>query len=123
MQTSDPLFQNFLWAQSDKQPTPATIASADEVVITTGLTIITGTTAITKISGRTRTAAEVSAAAYFPPLSGFHVLVFIFTDGSPGGVGSGYNISATLACAQYVPMLLFYNPATGLYRAAKLAIS
>jgi hypothetical protein len=123
METYDPVFQNFSTVQSDKQPTPATVASADEVIITTGLTFITGTTTITHISGRTRTDAEVAATASVPPISGYHMLVFIFTNANPGGVGTGGNIYAALDPAQNQPMLLFYDPVAKLYRAGVLALS
>lgn len=104
--------QQLSTVQSDKQPTPVTIASAATVAPTTFLSFITGTTQITKIT---------------PPATGCHMLVFIFTNANPGGVGTGGSgagaLNNTLDPAQNVPMLLIYDPIAQKYWAGDLAIS
>ena len=73
---SDSLFQNLSTVQSNKQPSPKTIASATSIgtAVETFISIITGTTAIATIT---------------PPVTGQHMLVLIFTNGNPGGVTTG----------------------------------
>lgn len=101
---SDALFQQLSTVQSDKQPTPKTIASATSIgsAVETFISIITGTTAIATIT---------------PPVTGQHMLVLIFTDSNPGGVTTGGNIRNAVDPAQYVPVLLFYDPASAYYAA------
>jgi hypothetical protein len=94
-------FQNLSTVQSSLQPKPASIASAATVVPTTGLSIITGTTVIQTVT---------------PPVSGYHMLAFIFTTTTPGTLSlTGGNILANFTPASNVPVLLFYNPITGKY--------
>lgn len=99
------LFENLSTVQSDKQPTPKTIASATSIAATpveTFISIITGTEAIATVT---------------PPVAGQHMLALIFTDANPGGVTTGGNIRNAVDPAQYVPVLLFYNPISGYYSA------
>lgn len=98
------LFQNLSSVQSNLQPTPKTIASASSIAdaVETFISIITGTTAIATIT---------------PPVAGQHMLALIFTDANPGGVTTGGNIRNAVDPAQYVPVLLFYDPISGYYAA------
>lgn len=101
----DLLHQNFALPQSEQQPQPQTIASAASIAttaLTTCVLVITGTTAIATIT---------------PPQLGAHMLVLIFTNANPGGVTTGGNVANAVDPAQYVPVLLFYNPITELYYA------
>lgn len=95
---SDLNFQDFSTVQSDKQPTPKTIASAATVTPTGFLSKISGTAAIVNIS---------------PPVSGAHMLVFIplaaFTFTTAG------NIMTAGTAVINSPMLLFYDPITAKY--------
>jgi hypothetical protein len=101
-------FQNYSTVQNNQQPSPNTVASASAIAMPqTFMTIITGTTAIATIP---------------PPVTGQHMLILVFTDANPGGVTTGGNIVAAVDPAQYAPILLFYNPATALYYAGKLAV-
>ena len=101
---SDLLFQQLSTVQSNKQPGPKTIASATSIgtAVETFISIITGTTAIATIT---------------PPVTGQHMLVLIFTNANPGGVTTGGNIRNAVDPAQYVPVLLFYDPISGYYAA------
>lgn len=97
-------FQNLSTVQSEQQPTPKTIASASNIAnaVETFISIITGTTAIATVT---------------PPVLGQHMLVLVFTNANPGGVTTGGNVANAVDPAQYVPVLLFYNPVTELYYA------
>lgn len=101
---TDLTFQNLSTVQSNKQPSPKTIASATSIgaAIETFISIITGTTAIATIT---------------PPVSGQHMLVLIFTNANPGGVTTGGNVRNAVDPAQYVPVILFYDPISGFYAA------
>jgi hypothetical protein len=96
------LFQNLSTVQNEQQPGPLTIASASSIgaAIETFISIITGTTAIATVT---------------PPISGQHMIVLVFTNANPGGVTTGGNIANAVDPAQYVPVLLFYNPITATY--------
>ncbi len=100
----DLIFQQLSTVQDDKMPSPKTIASASSIAgaIETFMSIITGTVAIATIT---------------PPVNGQHMLVLVFTNANPGGVTTGGNIANAVDPAQYVPVLLFYNPITALYYA------
>lgn len=98
---ADSLFQNFSTVQSNLQPTPATFATAATITPTTALTLITGTAA---------TVANIT-----PPVTGFHMLVFIFSVGAVMNITG--NIANAATAVSNVPVLLFYNPNTGKYTA------
>lgn len=93
-------FQDLSIVQSDKQPMPVTLASAATVAPTTGLTYISGT---------------VQIATVTPPVTGYHMLIFVFTDGSPGTFLTTGNVSQAIVPTQNLPTFLFYNPITGTY--------
>lgn len=101
---SDLNWQDLSTVQSEQQQKPVTVASATSVgsLIKTFLTVVTGTTAIATIT---------------PPVSGSHMLALVFTNANPGGVTTGGNIANAVDPAQYVPVLLFYNPLTAVYYA------
>ena len=97
---SDLLFQNLSTVQSNEQPTPPTIASAVTITPTTLITFLTGTAQTTTIN---------------PPVTGSHVLILIFTNGSPGAFLTTGNIKAAITPSQNVPVLCVYDPVTALY--------
>lgn len=97
---SDLLFQNFSTVQSDKQPLPVTMAAAATITPTTFLTFVTGTTQVATIT---------------PPVSGCHMLAFIFTNGAPGALLTTGNIQAAYTPIQNQFFLLIYDPSTGKY--------
>lgn len=98
----DLLFQNLSSVQSDKQPTPVTVASAATVAPTTFLSFVTGTVAIATVT---------------PPVTGSHLLVFIFTTTTPTAFTTTGNIKAVATPTTNVPMFLIYNPTEGKYYA------
>jgi hypothetical protein len=93
-------FQNFSTVQSDKQPKVATIASAAVITPRTFLTRVSGSTPITTIT---------------PPVSGQHMLAFIFTVGFANGFNTGGNVAVAITPVTNRPVLLFYDNVTGLY--------
>ena len=105
---SDLLVADLETAQSDKQPTPPTIASAATVVPTTFLSFISGTVAIATIT---------------PPVSGTHMLMFIFTTTTPTAFTTTGNIKAVVTPATNLPVLLTYNPIDGKYYGGVLKAS
>ncbi len=96
---SDLLFQNFSTVQSDKQPAPATVASATVITPTTFLTKLTGSTALATIT---------------PPVSGCHMLALVSVDGVIV-IGTGGNILVGYSTVQNRPILLIYDPVQGKY--------
>ncbi|TMI87852.1 MAG: hypothetical protein E6H08_18750 [Bacteroidetes bacterium] len=97
---SDALFQNFSTVQSNEQPVPNTIAAAATITPLTLITFLTGTTQVVTIN---------------PPVTGQHMLVLIFTNGSPGAFTTAGNIKAAYQPIQNLPVVLFYDPVTALY--------
>lgn len=97
----DALFQQLSTVQSDKQPSPKTIAAAATIAPDTFLTRVTGTTAIATIT---------------PPISGTHMLVLVFDTTQSGQFLTTGNIqqSTTTATAN-VPVVLVYDPRTAKY--------
>ena len=79
---------------------PPTIASAATIAPTTRLTFVTGTTQVATIT---------------PPITGYHELVLIFTNGAPGALLTTGNIKRAAAPAQNTPLVLRYDPSTALY--------
>jgi hypothetical protein len=97
---SDLLHQNFDAVQSDKQPSPVTMASAATIAPTTRLTFVTGT---------------VQVATITPPVTGYHELVFIFTDANPGALLTSGNIKTAYTPLQNKSFSLHYDPSTAKY--------
>jgi|SRR5688572_14059663 len=100
---SDLNFQNLSTVQSEQQPDPVTLASDTTVAPTTFMTYITGTAQIKDIT---------------PPATGQHMIVFIFTDGSPGTTLTTGNITQAIVPTQNLPTFLFFNPITRKYTGA-----
>src|SRR5258706_8329675 len=91
---------NFASVQSDKQPTPPTIASTTTIAPTTRLTFITGTVQIGTIT---------------PPAGGYHELVLCFTDAAPGTLLTTGNIKTAYLPITNRPIPLHYDPSTAKY--------
>jgi hypothetical protein len=87
---------------------PATIASAAAIAPSTFLTIITGTVQIADIT---------------PPVTGTHMLVFIFTNSSPGVLLTSGNILNAIEPTQDIPVIVVYNPITGKYSGGELKLT
>jgi hypothetical protein len=93
-------FQNLSTVQSEQQPDPVTLASDTTIAPTTFMTYITGTAQIGTIT---------------PPVTGQHMLILIFSDGSPGTTLTTGNISQAIVPTQNLPTFLFFNPITRTY--------
>jgi len=103
---SDLLHQDIATVASDKNKRPVTLASATTVAPTTFITFITGTTDVDTVT---------------PPVTGAHMLCFIFTDASPGDIlTTGNVLVGTTTVTQNVPVLLFYDPSQAKYYPANL---
>jgi hypothetical protein len=101
---SDLNFQQLSTVQSNLQPYPLTVASAATISPQTALTRLTGTTPVTTIN---------------PPVSGFHVLFFIWSTGTSGAFATGTTTIGGVAVAKTtvtnVPVMAVFDPNTGLY--------
>lgn len=95
-------FQNFSTVQSNQQPMPTTIASAATIAPTGFLTILSGTTQLETIT---------------PPVSGVHLLAFVFTNAAPGVFLTSGNILTAVTPTQNVPTFLLYDPLQQAYYA------
>ena len=93
-------FQDISTVQSGAQPKPVTIASTTTVAPTTFLSFITGTTAIATVT---------------PPVSGVHMLCFVFTTTTPVAFTTTGNIKAVTTPTTNIPFFLVYNPIEGKY--------
>lgn len=103
---NDLLFQNLSTVQNLLQPKPVTLASATTVAPTTFLTFLSGTVDVTTIT---------------PPVTGSHLLVFIWTSATPGDVLTTGNILVgTTTIAQNSIALFVYDPNQAKYYVAKL---
>ena len=100
MALMDSLFQQISTVQDGTQPSPKTIASATTVTPTGFLTFFTGTAQLTTIN---------------PPVLGVHLLIFIFTNASPGAFATTGNIKTASAPTQNKPVIMVYDPITALY--------
>lgn len=97
---SDLDHQNFMPVQSEKQPFPQTVASAAALTPITRLTFVTGT---------------VQVATINPPVTGYHELVFVFTNGAPGALLTTGNIHAAYTPITNQAFTLYYDPTTKKY--------
>lgn len=97
---SDLNHQNIGCVQSNQQPLPVTLASAATIAPTTRLTFITGT---------------VQVATITPPVTGYHEIVLIFTDGAPGALLTSGNIKTAYTPLQNKAFSLHYNPIDAKY--------
>lgn len=96
----DALFQQLSTVQSDKQPSPPTIASAATIAPTTKMTFVTGT---------------VTIATVTPPVTGYHELTLCFTNAAPGVFLTTGNLQIAYQPIQNRPIDLCYDPATKKY--------
>lgn len=103
---SDLNFQDLSTVASGIQPKPVTIASAATVAPSTFLSFISGTVAIATVT---------------PPVTGAHMLCFIFTTTTPTAFTTTGNIKAVTTPAQNLPCFLVYNPVEGKYYTGDLA--
>ena len=97
---SDLLFQNLSTVQSNQQPQPNTVASAATIAPVTLITFVTGTTQVANIT---------------PPVTGQHMLILIFTDGSPGTFLTSGNVLTAVVPTQNLPSFFFYDPIQAKY--------
>jgi hypothetical protein len=98
---ADLLFQNFSTVQSNLQPQPQTIATAATIAPQGFLTFVTGTAA--------------TLATITPPVTGVHMLCFVFSTGAVLNItGNILNAATTVS---NVPMFFIYNPITAKYSA------
>ncbi len=92
---SDLNFQDFSTVQSNQQLGPTTIAAAATVAPKSFLSFITGTTP--------------AIATITPPVSGIHMLCFIFTDAPATFLTTG-NVLNAVVPTEDLPTLLIYDP-------------
>ena len=97
---SDLNHQNFATVQSRLQPFPNTIASATTIAPSTFITFVSGTEQIGTVT---------------PPVSGQHMLVFIFTTTTPGTFLTTGNVLNAIVPTQNLPTFLVYDPAQAKY--------
>ena len=97
---SDLNFQDLSTVQSNKSPLPRTIASAATVAPDTFISIITGTTAIATVT---------------PPVTGSHLLAFIFTTTTPVAFTTTGNIKYVATPTTNIPMYMLYRADEGKY--------
>lgn len=95
-------------AQSDKQPTPPTIASAATISPNTFLSFISGTVAIATIT---------------PPVTGMSMIMLIFTAATPVAFTTTGNIKAVATPTQNIPMLATWNPTENKWYIGTLKLS
>lgn len=101
---SDLLHQNLDVAQSNKQPDPATIASAATIAPTNRFSFISGNTEVSTIT---------------PPTTGYCEVTLCFTHAAPPVFGVGGNILTAYQPIQNRPITLCYNkPSNKWYVAA-----
>lgn len=100
-------FQNLSTVHSRIQPLPVTIASAATVAPSTFLTFISGTVAIATIT---------------PPVSGAHLLVFIFTTTTPVAFTTTGNVKLVATPTTNMPMFLVYNPIENKYYPGEVTV-
>jgi len=101
----DLLSQNLSTVQSQLQPFPPTIASAATIAPTTRCTFVTGT---------------VQVATVTPYVTGYHEIILIFTNGSPGAFLTSGNIQRVAQPVQNVPVRLVYDPSSAKYWVGKV---
>ena len=105
---NDLLFQNLSTVQSEQQPKPNTIASTTTIAPTSFITFVSGT---------------VDVATITPPVTGQHMLCFIFTNATPGDfLTTGNILVGTTTVAQNKPVLMFYDPNQAKYYPGDFAV-
>lgn len=97
-------FQDISTVQSNQQQKPVTLASAATIAPITFLTFVSGTTDIATIT---------------PPVTGSHLLVFIFTDAAPPNfLTTGNIVVASTVMTTNRPVLAIYDPIQAKYYTA-----
>lgn len=96
----DLTYPNLGTVQNPAMQTPLTLAAAATIAPLTRLTFLTGTTQVATIT---------------PPALGYHELVLIFTDASPGALLTTGNIKTAYTPLQNKSFSLHYNPIDGKY--------
>lgn len=97
---SDLYHQYINTVASDKAPNPYTLASAATIAPGTFLTKVTGT---------------VQVATVTPPVSGAHLLAFLFTNGAPGALLTSGNIAVAYTPITNRVFFMVYDPETAKY--------
>lgn len=93
--------QQISTVQSNLQPGPVTIASAATIAPTTFISFISGAVSIKTIT---------------PPVTGQHLLAFIFTTAAPAVfLTTGNLLITTTTLITNVPVLLLYDPLSAKY--------
>jgi hypothetical protein len=95
-------FQDISTVQGALQPKPVTIASTTTIAPTTFLSFVSGTTAVATVT---------------PPVTGCHVLCFIFTTTTPAAFTTTGNIKAVATPSSGLPTFMVYNPLEAKYYA------
>lgn len=93
--STDLNFQNFSSVGDIQQLQSPTIASATTIAPTTFLTFVTGT---------------VQVATVTAPVTGWCLLAFVFTDGSPGALLTSGNIKSAYTPIQNRMFFMCYDP-------------
>lgn len=97
---SDLNFQDISTVHSQLQPKPVTIASAATIAPSTFLSFVSGTVAVATVT---------------PPVSGAHLLVFVFTTTTPTAFTTTGNIKAVATPTQNIPVFLVFNTVENKY--------
>jgi len=100
-------FQDLSTVNSGVQPKPATIASAAVVAPSTFLSFISGTVAIATVT---------------PPVTGAHLLCFIFTTTTPVAFTTTGNIKYVATPTQNLPVFLVWDPILNKYHPGELVV-
>lgn len=100
-------FQDISTVHNSLQPKPVTIASAATVAPTTFVSMISGTVAIATIT---------------PPVTGAHLLCFIFTTTTPVAFTTTGNIKYVMTPSQNLPVFLVYDPILNKYHPGEVVV-
>lgn len=101
-------FQDLSTVANGLQPKPVTIASAATVAPSTFLSFISGTVAIATVT---------------PPVTGAHMLCFVFTTTTPVAFTTTGNIKAVATPTTNLPVYLTFNPVDNKYYVGVLKAS
>lgn len=91
---------NLGYPQNNQNKKPNTIASAATIAPEHHLTFVTGT---------------VQVATITPPITGHHILWFVFTNGAPGALLTTGNIQTAYTPVQNRPFAMVYDPSLAKY--------
>ena len=95
-------FQDLSTVQSGLQPKPVSITAAATIAPSTFLSVISGSTAVVTVT---------------PPVTGAHMLCFVFTTTTPTAFTTAGNINAIATPSSGIPCFMVYNPLTSKYYA------